>query len=830
MRYTSEKQIIEQTIRALSASSNMKQRYRSETELLKKRLAESEANKFRVGVIGVTSCGKSTMINAILGKSLLYMDMRASSSQLVTCSKSEDGVSRATIYFTDDRNPEVLTGEQCTARNIARYSCEQKNAKNHLQVKALELSVPKYGFPKELMLIDSPGLDAYGLEAHEKLTLENMLPMCDFCICMMSVMSSDYTKLQEVLNTIALYNVPVIIVQNMLDAIKPSLDGRKTKRMIALEYRQQVEKLVNSSKIKNKADVRIVQISALNALKEREKDRPDEAALSQSNYNKLIETVNEVLELTRPRIESNRLTSLRSELVRIIDEGKADISSVGATVTERFQYEGLEKFLTTEYSKLTQNIKAELDKLNTNGRSPKSQKLRTLLEYPKMDQSILDKIHTLISCSEQNILKNCRAFNMLIRETAKALNLDVRNIMAISSFGITAMPLTVQMKKYMKLEKKKGFFNKVARVFGDLFDTDWGYEYTEKIDVDNESTRAQAIKYVGNVQSKYKSILREWSQAPENKMEQIREELSLRRSAYNDRLNAAAAKAELDADITNVVAMLEAIVSGIDTTVKPSGGSLKATDTDLCEKKLTMQLTRAQYNRFLELHGKAVKLNLCLHNTAFREIKKRTGAVGKLMIVGWDTFSMSSFIQRSFGCEVDSNDILKNADKLVDMGAFTYCYAPKHPENSDCSSLVMITNAMQIGQSLKLISDCGIADSKRWDRVFLVLQDLTAAINGSSHKDCVNEMLSIPSTLGIKSPTTLLINDQNIIYQLSAVQAQLSKTTTDKDIVDIINELKKRYPMMCSPQSETTAAEIIKTIFDRREKDVKDKQNKKSRT
>ena len=91
MKNKSEKQIINEIISILKKKKKISERYASEIEIQKKRLAESEDNKFRVGVIGVTSSGKSTMINAILGAERLCMDVRASSSQLVTCSKSISG-------------------------------------------------------------------------------------------------------------------------------------------------------------------------------------------------------------------------------------------------------------------------------------------------------------------------------------------------------------------------------------------------------------------------------------------------------------------------------------------------------------------------------------------------------------------------------------------------------------------------------------------------------------------------------------------------------------------------------------------------------------------
>ena len=230
MKNKSEKQIINEIISILSESKKISERYASEIEIQKKRLAESEDNKFRVGVIGVTSSGKSTMLNAILGAELLCMDVRASSSQLVTCSKSVSGKRTATIFFSNDTPPKALEGKSCTANSIAKYSSELVNSNNHESVKALELSVPTYGFPDELVFIDSPGLDAFNLEVHEKLTMENLLPMMDFCIFVTTMKTNSDNKMRSILDTISEYNVPLIIVQNMLDSVQPSIDGKRQSR------------------------------------------------------------------------------------------------------------------------------------------------------------------------------------------------------------------------------------------------------------------------------------------------------------------------------------------------------------------------------------------------------------------------------------------------------------------------------------------------------------------------------------------------------------------------------------------------------------------------
>lgn len=86
----------------------------------------------------------------------------------------------------------------------------------------------------------------------------------------------------NVLNTVAEYDKPVIIVQNMIDSLQPSLDGKKTVADVAQDHRVRIERIVSRSNIKDKSKVHIVQISAINALQARIKK--DKDLLSESNY------------------------------------------------------------------------------------------------------------------------------------------------------------------------------------------------------------------------------------------------------------------------------------------------------------------------------------------------------------------------------------------------------------------------------------------------------------------------------------------------------------------------------------------------------------------
>jgi GTPase Era involved in 16S rRNA processing len=183
-------------------------------------------------------------------------------------------------------------------------------------------------------------LDAYGFEGHEQLTLNTMLPSVDFCLFITTCKTNSDGKTKSVLNTIAQYDKPVIIIQNMIDSVKPSLnnDGtiRKTEAEVADEHRMRVIKIVDESKIQSK--VVILQYSAVWA-----RDgqiRHDKDLLQKSGYNDLVSVIKETFRQLKPKTENKRLVFLKQELEKMISEARKD--GAGSLVPMGiFEYEAL---------------------------------------------------------------------------------------------------------------------------------------------------------------------------------------------------------------------------------------------------------------------------------------------------------------------------------------------------------------------------------------------------------------------------------------------------------------------------------------------------------
>ena len=67
----SEIDIINQTLAVLKDSAKVSTRYKARIDLFEERKERALQNTYRMGVIGVTSSGKSTLINSLLNEDLL---------------------------------------------------------------------------------------------------------------------------------------------------------------------------------------------------------------------------------------------------------------------------------------------------------------------------------------------------------------------------------------------------------------------------------------------------------------------------------------------------------------------------------------------------------------------------------------------------------------------------------------------------------------------------------------------------------------------------------------------------------------------------------------
>lgn len=241
-----EKEIVEEIIRILSDTEKNKHYFASDIAWFNDRLAFWRQNYIRIGLVGVTSCGKSTLLNAIMGDIILPYGIRPTSGIIVTCSKASSR--QATVFYNNNRIQKV--SDNNLPQKITQLADEKYNPGNKKDVKYIDVRAPGFLFQEDVQIVDSPGLDAVDMEHHEKLTMEVLLPTVDICLYLCTLKANADVITGDVIAAIKRNNKPLVVVQNMLDSVEPKI-GRngvieKTKEQVAEEHKQRVKRIIAS--------------------------------------------------------------------------------------------------------------------------------------------------------------------------------------------------------------------------------------------------------------------------------------------------------------------------------------------------------------------------------------------------------------------------------------------------------------------------------------------------------------------------------------------------------------------------------------------------------
>lgn len=137
-----------------------------------------------VCVVGITSSGKSTFLNAMMGEALLPEQAKATTNLMVRCRR---GPQRALEVRFRDGHAEIYEDARLNAGLLHALCSEDGNPSNSLGIEFLELTTPRAAVPEGLVLCDTPGLDAYGHEQHGELTLRKYLPLADIALYVTSI-------------------------------------------------------------------------------------------------------------------------------------------------------------------------------------------------------------------------------------------------------------------------------------------------------------------------------------------------------------------------------------------------------------------------------------------------------------------------------------------------------------------------------------------------------------------------------------------------------------------------------------------------------------------
>jgi len=270
-------------------------------EAFRRRIANLENNleSFNVchikgGLVGITSSGKSSVLNVLLGtgKKILKEQSKATTNIIVFCSKSPQPFLE--IHFESSKKV-IRHGQDVLNENLWRYTSEDENPQNRLGVRFIRLGLPTFLAGDQIELADTPGLDAYGLKEHEDLTLREFLPQADLIIYLTPIGSPMKDADRRVLNQIVDAEQRVIFVQTCKGSVVEQSYGDGTVVTVESQLERYKEDFRSSlqpySKIKDAPIVQIGTTEVLGFIKER-----DEEIWRQSGLWEFLETLRHVKE------------------------------------------------------------------------------------------------------------------------------------------------------------------------------------------------------------------------------------------------------------------------------------------------------------------------------------------------------------------------------------------------------------------------------------------------------------------------------------------------------------------------------------------------------
>lgn len=766
--------------KALEILLKSEERYSFEIKSLKDRKQRALANKYRLGVIGVTSCGKSTMINAFLGESLLPVAAKPSSSQLVSC--FHDDKRFANVFFEDGRC-DTIEDSTLTYAAISQYADEQCNTHNKEKVRQIEIASPKFEFPKEIILVDSPGLDAYGFENHEHLTMDSLLPTVDFCIFVTTCKPNSDAKMGSMLNSAAEYEKPIIIVQNMRDSVQPSPDGRKTADQVALECKHRLEKVVARSEIKDKSSVSVVQISAIKALEAREQGLHGQS-LEQSNYKLLVDTIVQVFNQIKPRVEQNRLSALKKEIDRIQKEAAEDGKGSDLPLSP-FEFNGAIEDLVALQDNFEKLLLKKCDNLDE-----EKENLQELNQYD------LDQIKGKCKKIENFFVERTKYIRTEVGKICEKLNIPSRDMFVANVFMERNLSVQTRFIEGHWVTTKQW-----KHSIGSFFNSNshWGQEWVEAEQViDEEKTLEAAIRFIDSTSSSVSHAFNNWKRSFEKVIGQIALEIENKRNAYNDRINQALDKTTY-ADIAKRLKELSSIIR-----CNPEESSkVRCSESNLSET-LTERIIipRTVFNVY------QLSLNIKKHIQQ-KAISLVTNCQHKNVIIGWDEMSESWFASRCFADTISTSDIHIGYNTFRNV-SIIHNATPSQKQLQESNIFIML-NAIQIGAAKIQLSKAKILESaKNADHVFIVIQDLAEVINGNALEEVLSELRDYSSRLFANS--LILVNHENPIYILAAIQAQKVGCKSLADEVETLGRLQNSFPYLVRGNVSNYIKTILNTL------------------
>lgn len=847
--------IINDITEVLQKNDYTRERYSNDVKWLNEKAGFVKSNIVRVAIMGITSSGKSTLVNAMLQEKLLPVAIKPSSSIIITCSKGKER--QAVIYF-NDKNPICLKGEELNEESIGMYCDESRNPENGLEVAQIDITTPAFMLDENIHIIDSPGLDACGLEIHEKVTMEILLPTIDVCLFLTTVKANSDEINSEKMKIVHRRGKQIILAQNMIDSVEEKIGKNgiveESRIEILRKHKKRGENLLSSAINNIRSSSRIgheeleslptnnfevVQISALNALKGIMNN--DENLYEQSNFNEFIRSIKTCVGRVSPRITRQREISIISKIEsiiktdrKIIDEsiGKQSVNTEGVTKKDIDDTFRNFKRLKDEVALKIESVDGILYECINDIKRSEDYDLKT---YSR----IINRINKENESIEEEILLTVKACEYKKNELYRKLNMDVIYSYVLPSMNYESVQVMHKYQGKKEKIKKHGVLNRGKRLFSNVFDKSWGYE--EKVLDEKIIDKGATIKELESVcdvnRVKYVSILKDWTKQYTRSINLFYNEVSRREKDLIDKKNQGIDMTNIKDIFNELEKIRDTLVLRINPTAEEieeaalSNDSiiLNSLDNNQSFKNVETSLNRNAYNMY------KISSSICEKNYLFvgkymnREADNILSGKCIDLFWTWDEDAASRFIARMHGVYLSDNEIME----LKDKGIYRYnntiivyenninkisLYEKLRSIYGEKYNVYLIFNGIQIANSEKYImNNVNLREFTEYNQVIInpVVDSYREFFTGKNIMELLFEVYHLQRKIMNKFEKAesgkILINSKNPIYNMTLIECQNQKSF----VISTYRKIKEKIigNLMARGNEEKDTLEKILSFF-----------------
>lgn len=774
---------------------------------INQRLLRWDDELIRIGLIGVTSSGKSTLLNALLGKAILPTAVRPSSGTIIICSKGL--TTHATIIFENGEQENVP--EENVVEALEKYGDEIHNVKNKYKVKEIHLQSTKFLLSKNVQIIDSPGLDAYGLERHEELTLSTLLPTIDLCLYVVTFKTNSDDITHRILHQINEQYKPMIIVQNMLDSVVPKIGVNglveKSRTEIQKEHFTRTKNILDSINPSLHEIVQIIQLSAKRAM-DAQRDK-DPQKMEESQLQILIETIKENQKGIKPQLFRTRGASLIQIMDSLLYEESRLMDSKTASETEIQKLEEEIEWQLSDMDKAKEGLdimEYEFTQTLKKFARKTAKLLKSVKSLDDDDLSGLDKI--LLNMKRETALiedaflddmkQKHKEVSELMNKYGEDLNEILRTLVTQNSLKSNQDYLGVQYITLKQSHKVKGsgIAEGTKRFFGSIFSQgDWGYvtEYNEKEIIDKKLIEKNIKEYKKEIEGSLQENYTNWASQLQSAISMLQKLLRERKQALNEKRlygNDLQSLEETLNEVRKLKKELEIKVNNNDKSIQKSRLEIKKSEKiQHSGNTVEIKIDELPYN-FYKISKYIVQEIYNKSRIHVDEENKKHQIHNKTIIVGWDEGSLIQFVQRYFSIMITDNDQKELNEKGVLMHG-KYCIVYENKVTNEVNNIAefisahpttktngyIIADVAQVGQARKQINRSSVINILKKKNVVcnLVMQSFAEFLENREFDEAV-EMFDEINEMALFKKGMRLVNDINPVFTLMHLELDNSKS------------------------------------------------------